>query len=59
MASKLIAAIYNIERAKDIYDKDSPERFIRKPAFLERIAGRKIKVVKDGKTTDAVAFLKA
>lgn len=57
MASKLIAAIYNVERAKDIYDKDSPERFIRKPAFLERIGNRKVKVVRDGKTADAVAFL--
>ena len=59
MASKLIAAIYNVERAKDVYDKDSPERFIRKPAFLERIAGRKISVVRDGKRSDAVAFLKS
>lgn len=59
MASKLIAAIYNVERAKDVYDKDSPERFIRKPAFLDRIKGRKVKVIRDGKTSDAVAFLKS
>ncbi len=59
MASKLIAAVYNVERAKDVYAKDSPERFIRKPAFLDRIKGRKIKVVKDGKTSDAIAFLKS
>lgn len=59
MASKLIAAIYNVERGKDIYDKDSPERFIRKPAFLDRIKGRKVKVVRDGKTADAIAFLSA
>ena len=58
MASKLIAAIYNVERAKDVYDKDSPERFIRKPAFLDKIAGRKVKVVRDGKASDALAFLK-
>jgi len=59
MASKLIATIYNVERAKDIYDKDSPERFIRKSAFLDRISNRKVKVIHDGKTSDAVAFLKA
>lgn len=58
MASKLIAAIYNVERAKDVYAKDSPERFIRKPAFLDKLAGRKVKVVRDGKTSDALAFLK-
>lgn len=59
MASKLIAAIYNVERAKDVYDKDSPERFIRKPAFLDKLAGRKVKVIRDGKTADAIAFLKS
>jgi hypothetical protein len=59
MASKLIAAVYNVERAKDVYGKDSPERFIRKPAFIDKLAGRKIKVVRDGKASDAVAFLKA
>lgn len=58
MASKLIAAIYKVERAKDVYAKDSPERFIRKAAFLDKLAGRKVKVVKDGKTSDAIAFLK-
>ncbi len=57
MASKLIAAVYNVERAKDVYGKDSPERFIRKAAFLDRIKGRKIKVVRDGKASDAIAFL--
>lgn len=59
MASKLIAAVYNVERAKDVYDKDSPERFIRKPAFLDKLADRKVKVIRDGKTADAIAFLKA
>ena len=60
MASKLIAAVYKVERAKDVYGKDSPERFIRKPDFIAKLAGRKIKVERDGaKPSDAIAFLKS
>jgi len=57
MASKLIAAVFNVERAKDVYGADSPERFIRKPFFLDKIKGHKVKVVRDGKASDAIAFL--
>jgi len=59
MVSRMLATVYNVERPKDVYDKDSPERFARKSAALERIGQAKVKVVRGDKATDAVAFLKS
>ena len=60
MVSRMLAAVYNVARGKDVYDKDSPERFARKADALGRIGKAKTQVViGETEPTDAVAFLKA
>jgi len=58
LVSRMLAAVYKVERPKDVYGADSPERFARKPDAIARIKAAKVMVViGDAKPSDAVAFL--
>ena len=59
LTSRMLAAVWKVDRPKDVYGGDSPERFARKTATLERIKAAKVQVVIDGKKKDAVTFLKS
>lgn len=57
LVSRMLAAVYNVDRPKDVYGADSPERHARKPKTLTDIKAHNVKAVVDGKRIAASTVL--
>lgn len=59
MASRLIAAIYNVEAPKDLYEPDSPERFLDRPKTVEDAVKHEVYAVVGGKQIPFAKFVES